>query len=263
MRSFNASTAADLEPIALVMAEVQRCAEESSVDIMVVGAAARDILIRHTVGSLPERATADIDVAVAVASWSDLRRLTGSFAQLEGSEHKFEVQQTEVDVIPFGDIESSDRTITWPDDHRMNVFGFSEAMAAAVQVTLPGDVTVAVASLPAQSVLKLQAWQDRHNDDRRDAIDLKTIISAYHEGPNFDELYTQHEDLLEKHDFEPRLAGAERIGREARALMTTDNLGFMTDLLDSPEHFDLLAADMGGRVGENRSLLAAYRHGFA
>ena len=69
--------------------------------------------------------------------------------RLEGSEHKFEVRKTEVDVIPFGDIEDADRTITWPDD------------------------------------------------------------------------------------------------------------------LDSPERFDLLAADMGGLIRENRSLLAAYRQGFA
>ncbi len=263
MRSFNASTAADLEPIALVMADVQHRADECGIDIMIVGATARDILIRHVVGSLPERATADIDVAVAVSSWSDLQRLTGHFTRRTGSEHKFEVRQAEVDVIPFGDIEDTDRTITWPDDHRMNVFGFSEALAAAVHVTLPGDLTVAVASLPAQSLLKLQAWRDRHNDDRRDAIDLKTIISAYHEGPYFEQLYTQHEDLIEKHDFDPKLAGADRIGREARALITPDNRGFVTDLLDSPDHFDLLAADMGGLVRENRSLLMAYREGFA
>jgi len=263
MRSFNASTAADLQPIALVLAELQRRAEECGVEIMVVGATSRDILIRHVVGSVPERATADIDVAVAVASWSHLSKLTDPLTRLEGSEHKFEVQKTEVDVIPFGDIEDADRTITWPDDHRMNVFGFREAMNAAVRVTLPGDLTVAVASLPAQSVLKLFAWQDRHYDDRRDAIDLKSIINAYHEGPYLDELYTEHVAFLEKHGHDPRLAGAERIGSETRELIAPGNLDFVTDILDSPERFDLLAADMGGLIRENRSLLAAYRRGFA
>lgn len=169
MRSFNASTAADLEPVALVLAELSRRADACGVEIMVVGATARDILIRHVVGSVPERATADIDVAVAVSSWSDLRRLTEPFVRRTGSEHKFEVQQAEVDIIPFGAIEDANRTITWPDDHRMNVFGFQEA---------------------------------------------------------------------------------------------PENLGFITALLNSAEQFDLLAADMGGLVRENRSLLLAYSRGF-
>jgi predicted nucleotidyltransferase len=263
MRSLTASTAADLEPVASVLAELSRRADECGVQIMVVGATARDILIRHVVGSVPERATADIDVAVAVSSWSDLRQLTEPFVRQKGSEHKFEVQQTEVDVIPFGGIEDASRTITWPDDHRMNVFGFQEAMAAAVHVTFPGNLVVAVASLPAQSVLKLLAWQDRHHDNRRDAIDLKSIVYAYHEGPYLEQLYVDHQELIETHEFDPKLAGAHRIGREARSLLAPENLGFITALLDSPEQFELLAADMGGSVRENRSMLLAYRKGFA
>jgi predicted nucleotidyltransferase len=261
MRSFNASTAAELEPVALVLADLQRRADECAVGLMVVGAIARDILIRHVVGSVPERATADIDVAVAVSSWSQLKRLTRPFTPRAGSEHKFEVRSTEVDVIPFGDIEDARRTITWPNEHRMTVFGFREAMAAAVRVTLPGNVVVAVASLPAQSLLKLVAWRDRHYDDRRDAIDLKTILCAYHEGPYFDELYENYQHLIEKHDFDPRLAGAARIGLEARALIAAESVGFVTDLLDSAEQSGLMAADMGGLIRENRALLAAYRGG--
>lgn len=263
MHSFNASTAADLEPMALVLADIQHRADECSVEIMVVGATARDILIRHVVGTIPERATADIDVAVAVSSWPHLRQLTAPLTRRKDSEHKFEVRGTEVDVIPFGAIEDSNRTITWPNDHRMNVFGFREAMDTAVRVRLPGDLVVAVASLPAQSLLKMFAWQDRHNFDRRDAVDLKSIIYAYHEGPYLDELYTSHQTLIERHDFDPKLAGANRIGLEARALIAPENLGIVAGLLDSPEHFDLLAGDMGGLVRENRSLLAAYRQGFA
>jgi predicted nucleotidyltransferase len=262
MRSFNASTAADLQPVALVLADLKYRADECAVEIMVVGATARDILIRHVVGSVPERATADIDVAVAVASWSHLDELTRPFTRQAGSEHKFEVRETEVDVIPFGEIEDTHRTITWPNDHRMNVFGFREAMSTAVHVTFPGDLVVAVASLPAQSLLKLFAWQDRHYDDRRDAIDLRSILLAYHEGPYLDELYARHARLIERHDFDPRLAGAHRIGSDARALIAPDNVGHVTDLLDDPQHFDLLGADMGGPVRENRSLLTAYREGF-
>ncbi len=85
-------------------------------------------------------------------------------------------------------------------------------MAAAVTVALPDGVSVAVASLPSQSLLKLFAWRDRGNQNARDAIDLRYILLAYSEGRYLDALYTAHEDLVERNDFDPRLAGAERLG---------------------------------------------------
>lgn len=260
MRSYDASTATDLEPAALVLAELHRRALACGVEIMVVGATARDILIRHVTGAAPERRTADIDVAVAVSSWADLGALTRDFPSAR-EVHRFVVRSTAVDVIPFGEIEAPDRTVTWSNEHRMDVFGFREAWAAAVQVTLPGGLAVAVASLPAQSLLKLFAWRDRRYQDRRDAIDLKTIVSAYQEGPYFDELYTAHQELLVRHDFDPLLAGAERIGREARSLVASADRAIVTGVL-GPALLAALAGDMGGRVDSNRALLAAYKNGF-
>jgi predicted nucleotidyltransferase len=260
MRSFDASTAGDLGPAADVLAELQRHATRYGIPMMVVGAAARDLLIRHVVGSAPQRATADVDIAIAVSSWPDVDRLTGTL-QETGAVHRFLVRGVEVDVIPFGGIESAQRTITWSNEYRMNVFGFREALAAAVEVRLPGGPVVAVASLPAQSLLKLFAWRDRRYDTRRDAVDLKTIIDAYHQGPYLDELYAEHEALLDRYGFDPALAGAERMGREAAALVAVDDRGTATDLLFSPELYDALCADMGGTVRANRALLGAYRDG--
>jgi predicted nucleotidyltransferase len=263
MRFFDASTTADLQPTATVLAELYRQAGQCGVEIMVVGAVARDILIRHVVGSAPERATSDIDIAVAVSSWQDVDCLTTAYDTVAGNVHKFLVQGVEVDIIPFGEIESADRTITWSNAHRMDVFGFQEALAAAVRVTLSDNLVVPVASLPAQSLLKLFAWRDRRYQNRRDAIDLKSILHAYHEGPYFDELYTEHQPLLDKHGFDPALAGAERIGREANALIAPTDRRVVTDLLRSERILGALAADMGGRVRENRVQLSAYRDGFA
>lgn len=263
MRFWDASTAADLQPAALVLTDLQRRAEECGVDIMVVGATARDILIRHVTGAAPERRTADIDIAVAVHSWADVRNLTSAFRPTRNSPHTFEVQATEVDVIPFGGVEDAARTITWPNDHRLDVFGFREAMATAVQVTLPGGLVIAVASLPAQSLLKLFAWRDRHNDNRRDAVDLKSIVSAYGEGRYLDELYDRHEALLERHGFDVRRAAAERIGREARALLRAADVHLVTDLLDAEQTFHALAGHMDRHLDLNLELLAAYRAGFA
>jgi predicted nucleotidyltransferase len=262
MISYDASTIADLEPTAVVLADLHRNAAACGVDMMVVGAAARDILIRHVVGSAPQRATSDIDIAVAVASWADIDRLTEGTHRADRSAHKFVVRGVEVDIIPFGPIESDERTITWPDDHRMHVFGFREALSAAVQVKLPGELVVAVASLPAQSILKVLAWRDRRYQSRRDAIDLKTILCAYREGPYLEELYVAYEELLERHGFDPTLAGTERMGREAAALIAPADRHVVTGLLFDEDRLDALAADMGGAMSGNGELLLAYRNGF-
>lgn len=263
MNFFDVSTAADLIPVAAVLSGLKRNAAQLGIDVMVVGAVARDILIRHVAGVTPARATADIDIGIAVTSWSEVDLLGQTMQPVPGNVHRFLVGQIEVDVIPFGEIESNQRTITWSNDHMMDVFGFREAFESAVSVRLPGDLEIAVASLPAQSLLKLFAWRDRRYQDRRDAIDLKTILHSFHQGKYFDELYDRHLSLLEKLEFDPRLAGAAKMGHEAKNLIATSDQSIATDLLSDDDLLQSLASDMGGRQGDNLALLLAYRGGFA
>lgn len=67
--------------------------------------------------------------------------------------------------------------------------------------------------------------------------------------------------MLVRHDFDPLLAGAERIGREARSLVASADRAIVTGVL-GPALLAALAGDMGGRVDSNRALLAAYKNGF-
>lgn len=229
---------------------------------MVVGATARDLLIRYALGTRPRRETDDIDVAIAVASWREVSTLTQGLPLAGTEAHKFSVKGTDVDIIPFGTIESVDRTILWPDDHEMNVFGFTEAMTDAVQVKLGPDLTVAVASLAAQSVLKTVAWRDRRHQTTRDAIDLRTILDAYSTGHYVEELYDGYPDLLKKYDFDPPQAGAERLGQEAATLLTADGRKVVTELLDNEMLFRGLTADMRGLSVADNAIMTAYAAGF-
>src|SRR5262245_55610323 len=263
MISFDASTVLDLAPTAEVLAAVHRAADHLDIQFMVVGAAARDLLISHVVGTSLARATRDIDVAVAVSSWDEVGKLTSEMSRADRSAHKFLIGSTEVDIIPFGDIENDKRVIRWPDDHEMNVLGFKEAYDAAVHVKLPGGLVVAVAALPAQSLLKLFAWRDRRHVDTRDAVDLRSIIQAYSEGRYGDELYEESlYSLLERFGFDPMSAGAYRMGIEASGLLSAENQLAVTNILDAEELLDALVGDMRGIPSVNYSLLSAYRDGF-
>ena len=264
MDYLDASTQTELTAVATVLQAVQDRARTCGVDIMLVGAAARDILIRNVVGSPPQRATRDVDIAVAVNSWSEVECLTSSMDPIRGGAHTFLVLGIEVDVIPFGGIESRDRTITWPDDHEMDVSGFAEALRSAVRVKLPGDITVPVASLAAQSLLKLLAWRDRHSQSTKDAIDLRSIIHAYSQGPYFDQLYADdaHQNYLVQHDYDPILAGASRMGHEASELIAGKTREKIRSLLIEEDFRERLAADMGGLIQTNLELVNAYRAGY-
>ena len=63
MPTYDVSTVADLQVTAAVLGDVVREADAADVRILLVGAAARDILVSH-VGGIPlARATMDIDIA--------------------------------------------------------------------------------------------------------------------------------------------------------------------------------------------------------
>lgn len=123
-----------------------------------------------------------MDVAVAVADLASYESLASSLQRSVGRGHLFLVHGVDVDIIPFGGIESPGRSITWPDEMAMDVHGFAEAHRQAVVVKVPGGLEVRVASLAAQSALKILAWRDRRHEGDKDAIDLRTILAAGSEG---------------------------------------------------------------------------------
>jgi predicted nucleotidyltransferase len=263
MRSFDASAITELEPVRTVLTEIGRRAAAAGIEVMVVGAAARDVLIHHALGVPLRRTSLDIDIAVAVATWTDVANLTAGLPPARGGSHTFSVIGVEVDIIPFGAIESAERTILWPDDHEMNVFGFREALARAIEVRLTPELMVSVASLAAQSILKIMAWRDRRNATTKDAIDLRTILDAYSSGQYLDELYDDDPGLLEQHGFDPLLAGAARLGREAAATLSQVGQKMILEFLTDDDSLTALAAAMGGRPGIHRQVLTAYRSGFS
>lgn len=263
MTFYDASTDPDLAVEAVVLTEVVRAAADLGLEVLVIGAVARDILIRGLLGARPERATKDVDVAVAVADWSAYDRLTSSLPRSGGPSHRFVVHGFDVDIIPFGGIESPRRTITWPDQKAMDVHGFAEAHRRAVAVKLPGGLEVRVASLAAQSALKILAWRDRRHEDDKDAIDLRTILAAASQGSNLEELYEHHPDVLERFDYDPLLAGAARLGADAAALLDPDSQEIVASLLAHDDVLEALAARMGRNSGVNAELLDAYLLGLA
>ena len=216
-----------LQPLARLLVAVRKVVRD--MPLVLVGAAARDILLVHGHGLEPQRATEDTDVAVAVRDWDTFLRArealvaSGGFTT-DGPAHRLWLGNQRVDIIPFGGVERRDRTIAWPPegDPVMNVSGFTEALATAMAVRLPGGASVDVASLPAMALLKVWAWQDRKDTaPRKDASDLWEFLRYYADAGNQERLYgPEGEAALTSFEFDMERAGAWLLGRDARDVLT-------------------------------------------
>lgn len=86
-----------------VIAALLERSEVTGLQVLVVGAAARDLVIHAQLKERPARSTLDVDIAVAVGGDGDFTEFCAPFERIGGSEHAFRVCGAEVDVVPFGE----------------------------------------------------------------------------------------------------------------------------------------------------------------
>jgi predicted nucleotidyltransferase len=272
------SACADLRLLASVAADIE--AANLPQRPILVGALARDVLLRHAHGVDTGRATADADFAIAVADWNDYQQVKnrllagGAFKPSRSGDHRLEHRKLSwIDLIPFGGLERRDKTIAWPPDGEpiMNVLGFQEASATAVAVRLPGGQQVLTVSLPMLAALKLLAWEDRRERvDDRDAEDLVVILEKYLDAGNLARFPQDAEPVL-GNEFDYATAGALLAGRDLSGLLTMlgvsgatvqESLAQILSRELAPERAGTLAFAMAGTSGDYAvHLIRAFRAG--
>ena len=257
-----------IDPLLMeVIRKVDEIAREQSLSYFLAGATAREIILRHVFGRPPGRRTLDVDFAIAVHDWQGFHDLKSELIEKSGFEPDAKkIQRVKypstptiiVDLIPFGDIETGERTIAWPPDGDtvMQVAGFSDALASALQVKLDDSLTLPVACVPALIVLKLFAWVDRRHSNNKDADDIFTILKQYSEAGNEDRLFEEYLGLLEEEGFDFELAGARLAGIDAAAVISDDTFARASEILKSDENVEHLLRQIiatGGGLGGERS----------
>lgn len=258
------------EPLAQL---IQALREGSPPRLTLVGAAARDIWLDEFQAPIV-RATTDSDFAFAVQTWEQFHALRESLLKVDGFaatgvQHKVTFRGQSVDLVPFGGIERIDRTIVWPNDEpAMNVAGLREAAHTAVDVLLPGAVSVPVASLPAMAVLKICAWADRKDRTDRDAGDFWSLFGAWTASLG-DRIFGPALDIYELFEFDPDLTAAWLWGSDARALLIADAEairhidGALEVELDTEAGLRLVSAPGFSTAGRRFRCLEAFRDGLA
>lgn len=208
-----------------LMRTLDSVAKQLNIPYFVIGATARDILMEHVYGIATTRATRDIDFAVAVPSWEVFAILkarlisTGAFVSGEAPHRLLFGDGPEaypLDLVPFAGVENNGE-IAWPPDGDfvMNIAGYADAHASALEVEIASGFSVKIVSVPAMVILKILAWTDRPERDKH-ASDVVLLLRHYHEAGQFDRLYDDGADLLTAFDYDIELAGAALLGRDAQ-----------------------------------------------
>lgn len=265
-----------VEPIVLwVIQEIHKASKALGFPVFLVGAMARIILLENIFGLKAGRATTDVDFAFALDNWDQFRTiktflLTNAkfeeskhvayrlFVRLPGWEHQFKV-----DLIPFGGIETSPATISWPPDMSvmMSVAGYSDALAAALTVEVGPGINIAVASLPGIAILKLFAWADRGQENPKDAIDLVSLLRGYHQAGNENRIYEEESALaaLELAAYDIELAGAWLLGNDAAVMVSAQTKTDLEILLNGIKRKRLITDMARAMLGRDDALEYSHR----
>ncbi len=212
--------------IAECLSALQKEAGVLELEILLVGATARELLFAAY--AITGRATKDVDIAVMVGGWEDykyfLERLvnSGLFTSDSRINHRLSFRGLPVDIIPFGGIETADGNMTWPDDSgTMNMAGFHDVYKNALFAGIGQGEKISVASFSGMAVLKIVAWDDRHNEfPTKDAEDLVLLLRHYAEAGNIERLYEDHPDFVTDAGGDQELAGARLLGCDMAAIMS-------------------------------------------
>lgn len=265
-----------------ILTLVDRIARELALDCFVTGAMARDIVLYGVFGIDTGRRTLDVDLAVALDSWPQFdavkERLigTGAFAPDRSMMNRLFYREgpggtgSPLDLLPFGGVEQRPNQIAWPPDLSvvMNVAGYREALAAALEVEVHPGLVVRVASLPALAILKLFAWADRGAGNPKDALDLVTLLRQYSAAGNEDRLFGEEIGLLEAVGYDLDLASPRLLGKDAARITTPATREQVLALLGDPVRVDRLSRDMSrafrgvaDSIAEAETLIAQFRSG--
>ncbi len=228
-------------PVVDALQILKKVADSSGVNFFVVGASARDFILRHQYGIEPRRKTGDIDLGVEVASWERFKTLfeelisTGQFSPAS-ERQRLRCGIVLIDILPFGPITDEDKKVSWPPEHEimMSVAGFEEAYehSITVRVTSDPDLDIKLATLPGLAIMKFISWKEKYPDRKRDAEDLLLIMNKYEEAGNSERLYEEDLPLLKEEGFDTTLAGARLLGRDMAKISDPKTFVIVKEILD-------------------------------
>jgi predicted nucleotidyltransferase len=209
-----------------VLRDLARHAAGAGVEFFVIGAGAR-LLVHDWPRQLAgARSTTDWDVAVRVESWRAFDRLKQAltavgmpFSATSGEHRVRHVQGRHLDIVPFGGVESPDRSVTYPRaGTTLSTLGLAECVACCSGVDVGEGTVVQVVGAPGFLVLKASTYLGRRADTRRDVEDFNFVVETYTAGVNMEQEFERAGDALRDGSVLYEDVGAYLAGRDVSDL---------------------------------------------
>lgn len=219
-----------------LLRKISKCFAEMNQVYFVIGATARDLIVRQLVGIASSRRTRDLDLAIAIPDWSAFDDITEALLA-RGLTKDLKMKQRfydgdyELDLVPYGAVAKPDDHIYWPPEEyiAMSVKGFAEVLSDAITVSIDGAFDVKIASLHGLFILKFSAWMDRHMATRKDADDMEFIIRHYF----FANLSRNpRPEVYDWKDFDEWIVGAYWLANDISRLLPVEQLRFYARRLE-------------------------------
>lgn len=206
-------------------------------DFFVIGATARDIILRVLVNTSARRKTKDLDIAIAVTGWDKYNEICQALIAdgLEKSIHqaqRFYFGDYEVDIVPYGVVAKTDDNIYWPPEETiaMSVKGFDEVLSEAITVSIDNEFEIRIASLHGLFLLKINAWLDRNIGTNKDAEDMWYIVDNYYFA---NEERGIHPEVYELDGFDLAVGGAYWMAHDIADLLSNEQIAYYADVLNN------------------------------
>lgn len=214
-----------LEPIArVVTTALPHAVGLRPEDVMVVGAACRD-LHHYALGHrFVATATHDLDLALALPSWDAFRALAAAFPSIGSTGIRFRIADVTVHLLPFGAIEDPEGAAEPPTRREaVSVWALTEIFASALRLPLSTGVTVKLPTVAGYAAAKLGAWLDRSEwHESKDAGDLALVLYWYAESASAHDRLYETEDgnaVLIGESADVPLAAARLLGHDISAVI--------------------------------------------
>ena len=196
-------------------------------EFYVIGATARDIIIRQLIGTTSGRRTKDLDIAIAIPDWSVFDEIkevlvADGFKKSTDMRQRFYYGEYELDIVPYG-VAKDDDNIYWPPEEEiaMSVKGFDEVLSEAITVNIDGDFDIRIASLHGLFLLKFNAWLDRNIETSKDAEDMSFILSNYFMANLERNVYME---VYDWENFDEYIVGGYWLARDLLLLLTKEQI---------------------------------------
>ena len=204
-------------------------------EFYVIGATARDIIIRQLIDTTSGRRTKDLDIAIAIPDWSVFDEIkevlvADGFKKSTDMRQRFYYGEYELDIVPYG-VAKDDDNIYWPPEEEiaMSVKGFDEVLSESITVNIDGEFDIRIASLHGLFLLKFNAWLDRNIETGKDAEDMSFILSNYFMANLDRNVYTE---VYDWENFDEYIVGGYWLARDLLLLLTKEQIVYYKDCIE-------------------------------